>query len=295
MEVHHVNCIVGKSVQFLDNEWLRKIIVARYSDKVKNGILFITRTALCHFALEFGLGILDFNFKFIEVSSWLTVGKKALAALLATLPLPLLGLGGVSTIPVVILSVITFLSGTSFRFRLRESGLLVIKTQAIASSTSHTTQRIQDRTDVVIIDLEPSHDKMTMEKSSVPYECSLPDQMLGNPTCIRKTEINKISKSIKSGEVTVDTLIDYDEFVNMEDVTGLSDALKFNDQFETVPFENPGPIKSEHSRPNLRKNLRRTADLLEKYEDPKNVSDTETWDVEPYITQDKSRVSNNEL
>jgi len=31
----------------------------------------------------------------------------------------------------------------------------------------------------------------------------------------------------------------------MEDLTGLSDDIKFADQFETVPIEKPGPIKSQ--------------------------------------------------
>ena len=79
-----------------------------------------------------------------------------------------------------------------------------------------------------------------MKESSVPYEYSLPDQMLGNPICVRETEIG-----IKLGDIIVDIIIDYDEIVNMEDLTGLSDDIKFADQFETVPIEKPGPIKSQ--------------------------------------------------
>ena len=50
-------------------------------------------------------------------------------------------------------------------FFLRESGFLFIKTKAIAGPISHIAQRIQDRPDVVVIDLEPSNDKVTMKKS----------------------------------------------------------------------------------------------------------------------------------
>ena len=113
-----------------------------------------------------------------------------------------------------------------------------------------------------------------MKESSVPYECSLPDQMLGNPRCVQETKID-----IKSANVIVDTIIDYDEVVNMEDITGLKGEIKFSDQFETVPIKNPGPIKSEHSRPNLRKNRKRTANLLTKFGDPDYVPDSETWDT----------------
>jgi hypothetical protein len=166
MQVHHENCLVPKGVQFLDEEWLRKLLLLNHSDKIKNGILYITRTALCHFASKVGLGILDTEI--FKVSSWLTVGKKTFAAIIASLPIPLLRIGGITTIP-IILSVITFLSGAGFMFSLRESGFLLIKTKAIAGPISHIAQRIQDRPDVVVIDLEPSNDKVTMKKSSVPY------------------------------------------------------------------------------------------------------------------------------
>ena len=40
---------------------------------------------------------------------------------------------------------------------------------------SHIAQSIDDRTDIVVIDLEPSNDKITMKESSLSYECSLSD------------------------------------------------------------------------------------------------------------------------
>lgn len=187
------------------------------------------------------------------------------------MPIPLLGIWGVTTMP-VLLSVVTFLSGTSSMFFLRESGFLLIKTKAITSSISHIVQRIQDRTDIVVIDLEPSNDKITMKKSSVPYECSLPDQMLGNPIYVRETEIGS-----KSGDVLVDILIDYDEVVNMEDLTGLSGEIKFANQFEIVPIENPGLIRSKQNK--VKNHKKRTVNLLEKFGDPDYIPDSETWDT----------------
>ena len=110
MQVRHENCIVPKGIQFLDNECLRKLLLVHHSDKIKNGILYITRTALCYFASEVGLGILDTQV--FKVSSRLTIEKKTFATILASLPIPLLGIWGITTIPVV-LSIVTFLSGTN--------------------------------------------------------------------------------------------------------------------------------------------------------------------------------------
>lgn len=278
IEVTHDSCIIPKGVQFLDNEWLRKLLTIQHSDKIKNGILFITRTALCHYASQAGLGILDT--KIVNISSWLTVGKKTLATILSLSPVLFLGVGGATTTTIV-LSVLTFLSGTSSMFFIRESDLFFIKTQAIVGSLSQVASRVQDRTDVVILDLEPSSDKITMERASVPYQCSLPDQMLGNKKCVPKTVVN----DVKSGDIVVDMLLDYNEVVNMEDITGLSGEIEFVDQFEIVPIQRPGPIKSKHSRPSRSKKLTRTVNLLEKFGDPENIQDTETWDTSANIKQ----------
>nr|YP_009029040.1 hypothetical protein [Cylindrotheca closterium]AGH28579.1 hypothetical protein [Cylindrotheca closterium] len=90
VHVSHENCLVPQGVQFLDNEWLCKLLLARYSNQVKKGIFYITRTALCHFASVVGLGILD-N-KVIQISDVLLGGKKTFAAILTSLPITLLGI-----------------------------------------------------------------------------------------------------------------------------------------------------------------------------------------------------------
>ena len=79
------------------------------------------------------------------------------------------------------------------------------------------------------------------------------NQMLGNLKCIRESQIAKIGA--KSENVVLDTIIDYDEVLNMEDIIGLSGEIKFVDQFDAVPIETPGPIKFTFNRPNFRKKL----------------------------------------
>ena len=48
-----------KGAKYLGNELLCQLILANYPDKVKNGILFITRTALWHFASRSIIGVFD--------------------------------------------------------------------------------------------------------------------------------------------------------------------------------------------------------------------------------------------
>ena len=124
------------------------------------------------------------------------------------------------------------------------------------------------------MDLKSSNDKISMQQSSVPYERSLPDQILGNSRCISEIEIN-----IKSGNGVVDMLIEYDEGVNLEDITNLRGDLKFSDQFEIAPIEKRGLKKSKYSRINLSKNKKRTINLLEKFGDSDCILDSETWHI----------------
>src|SRR6056300_351024 len=59
LDVKHLDCIVRPGIQYLNNARLRKIINYLFHDKVKNDVIFITRTALCHIASEYGLYQLD--------------------------------------------------------------------------------------------------------------------------------------------------------------------------------------------------------------------------------------------
>lgn len=179
------------------------------------------------------------------------------------------------------MSVISFLAGLIGLTLTKNGGLAVIATQAFHSPISSLKPRINNQVEVVSIDI-PSNDYTLVKNQLTPsYECSLPDQRIANPTCARHNIIIDIVNNAESVDVTLDKIIEYDQVVNMEDVTGLGGDIKFADQFEIVPLENPGPIKSEHSRPNLRKKSRRTVNLLDTYGDPENVLDTETWDTSP--------------
>lgn len=79
------------------------------------------------------------------------------------------------------------------------------------------------------------------------------NQMLDNLKCTCESQIAKIGA--KSGNVVLDTIIDYDEVLNMEDIIGLSGEIKFVDQFDAVIIEPLGPIKSTFNRPNFKKKL----------------------------------------
>jgi hypothetical protein len=57
IEVVHPNCLVGKGLRYVNNERLRKIANSLFRSKAKNGVIFITKTALCHLVEIYGLDL----------------------------------------------------------------------------------------------------------------------------------------------------------------------------------------------------------------------------------------------
>ena len=260
LDVEHPDCILKPGIQFVDNARLRKIVNYLFHDKVKNGVIFITRTALCHIASEYGLYQLDLPIPIhspVAVTSGILLLQKTIVSGFIVSPAAIITLLGTTNVG-LIASAISFLVGLTTLALTKDGGLAVIATQAYRGRISSLEPRISNQVEVVSIDVQPNDYTIVKNQLAPSYECSLPDQRIGNPTCARH---NIIMDIINNDESVYD--------------------IKFADQFETVPLEKPGPIKSEHSRPNLRKNLIRTANLLDKYGDPQNVPDTETWDTSP--------------
>lgn len=283
LDVKHLDCILKPGIQYLDNARLRKIVNYLFHDKVKNGVIFITRTALCHIASEYGLYQLDLPIPIhspVAVTSRILLLQKTIVSGFIVSPAAIITLLGTTNVG-LIASAISFLVGLTTLALTKDGGLAVIATQAYRGPISSLKPRISNQVEVVSIDVQPNDYTIVKNQLAPSYECSLPDQRIGNPKCARHNIIIDIVNNDESVDVILDKIIDYDQVVNMEDITGLRGDIKFADQFETVPLEKPGPIKSQHSRPNLRKNLRRTANLLDKYGDPENVPDTQTWDTSP--------------
>lgn len=52
-DVTHENCILPSDVQYVNNDRLRKLIFYLYPEKIKNGVIFITKIALYHLATQY--------------------------------------------------------------------------------------------------------------------------------------------------------------------------------------------------------------------------------------------------
>jgi len=289
LEVLHPNCQVGKGIRYVNSERLRKIAYSLFRKKAKNGVIYITKTALCHLVEIYGLDLPALPFPvpdFIGVSSWYQLARKVLSVGCLGIPLPMLILAQGTASIIISLAAGSF--GIVVMAFIKDPGFTVIPTSVIFTSVASIRRRIPDRTDLVSIDLEPlSRSKITVPEFPMGYECSLPDQMMFNPKCtLRPIEIGDIAAD---GDVYLP--FNYDEVVNMRDVTKLPTA-KFSDKFDLPTNSEPTTHFSLRGTKNSRN---QTQNFLKKYGDPKFVSNEEQWDVTDSIIQDKIRIKDRDL
>lgn len=292
IEVAYPNCIVGKGLRYVNNHRLRQLVYSLFKSKAKNGVIFITKTALCHLVEIYGLDLPALPIPvpdFIGVSSWYTFVRKAISIMVLGIPLPmiLLAQGPVA----IISSVIATTFGVVSVYYTKDSGFTFIPTDLISASVDSIRRRIPDLPDVVSVDvdLEPSsRSKITMPvlaKENSPYECLLPDQMISNPRCtLRPTEVASVSS-------TASVAFEYDDVVNMKDVTKLS-KLEFSDKYELFSGQKSEPKSRLRGMSRLRKQGK-TVNFLDKFGDPKFVPDAEKWDAS--IPKDAPKIPTEEL
>ena len=172
----------------------------------------------------------------------------------------------------------------------KDPGFILIPTDFIYPSIGLITRRIPDRPDIVSVDLESvSRSKITMPEVSTEYQCSLPDQIMYNPKCsLRPREIADIVANVDAYAP-----LNYDEVVNMQDVTKLP-TVEFSDKFEI--------LESPKSTTNFRlrgtkyfRNQAKTVKFLKKFGDPEFISDTEQWDITTPTPQNAIRIQGREL
>jgi hypothetical protein len=290
IEVDSTNCIVGNGLLYVNNHRIRQIVYFYFKSKAKNGVIYITKTALCHLVKVYGLNVPAFPIPipdFIRISSWVQLVVKIFSVSCLGIPMPLLMLiqGPMS----IYLSLVTRFLGSLGLLFIKDPGFEIIATDLISASFSSIRRRIPDQPDVVSVDL--SHSKITMPEFSRSYECLLPDQNLFNSKCsLRPSQILDVAAN-----ADVEFPLTYDQVVNMQDVTKLT-TVEFSDRFDISPnpklttnfqlrgtkhFRNPGKSK--------------TVNFLKKFGDPEFIFDTEQWEISTSTRQDSIRIHEREL
>lgn len=217
INVDYINCNIEDGLRFLDNDRLRKIIHNLYSYKRRGKIIYITSTAVCHLANQYGQTFLALPFAigdFGITNLYQAIRKTAVTILLGGVG-PLLVIGG--PVALIFASLLTTLG-----LRLAFTNMDKILTSPVyeTSSAKNLKPRIADLPDVITVNFR---NKITMSNPvEEKGECWLADQALFNSACIIKpTEIPSVIELVSHD-------LKYSEVVNMQDVTGL-DRVEFTD------------------------------------------------------------------
>jgi hypothetical protein len=290
IEILHPTCIVGKGVRFIDSERLRKIVHALHKSKAKNGVIFITKSALCYLVEMYGLNLPAFPVPipdFIGFLGWYQLARKIISVGCLGIPLPMVILAQGPTS--IIWSLVAWGFGIVLAALIKDPGFVIVPTTLIYTSVTPIEliqRRIPDRPDLVSLDLEfVSPSKITMPEFSRKYECLLPEQKLLNPGCsLRPSEISGIAEN-------ADISVPYRDVVNLQDVTKMN-YLEFSDQFEvSTSRESTKPTTNFKLRGTKRfKEQSKTVNFLKKFGDPEFISDAEQWDITTSTPKDAIRI-----
>ena len=257
IDVDYIDCKIEDGLRFLDNNRLRKIIHDLYRYKRRGKIIYITATAVCHLANQYGQTFLALPFAigdFGVTNLYQTIRKTAVTILLGGVG-PLVFIGG--PIPFIFASVLMTLG-----LRLAFTNLDKILTSPVyeMSSAKNLKPRIADLPDVVTVNFR---NKITMtDPAQEKGECWLAEQALLNPGC--KVKATEIPSAIDLASHD----LKYSEVVNMKDVTGL-DRVEFSDILDL------GQAESSISKPRRGK----VVNFLEKFGDPGTIDEMDTWDT----------------
>jgi hypothetical protein len=290
IEVVHPECVVGKDLRYLNNNRMRRIVYALFKSKAKNGVIYITRTALCHLVSMYGLDLPAFPIPiqdFIGVSSSFQFMRKLIAVAALGIPLPMFVLA--QGPGYAIFSIASAAFGIFAMAFTNDSGFFILETDYISDTVLSIRRRMPD---VVTVDLNPvSHTKISMTKSSQSYECSLPEQIIFDPRCsLTPTEIATVA-----GSTNLEIPLEYDQVVNLQDVTHLPN-LEFNDRYEVVAGPKPKATSYLRGTKNFKNGgTGKIVSFLEKFADPNSITEAEQWDTIVSDSKPAIRIPNKEL
>ena len=279
IDVDYIDCEIDQGIRYLNNDRIRKIIHDLYSHKRIGSIVYITATAACHLAKRHGTQFLAFPIAIGDFG--LTNLAQTIQKLTVTVLFGMVGPMGMLAEGVLPLFAIPILLIAGLK--LASINLDKLHTSAIdqVASVKQIQSRVPDMPDVVTLNFKKKVKApgLIMEGK----ECWLPEQKYLNPKCrIKPTEIPDAIDMANHG-------LNYDEVVNMQDVTGL-DRVNFSDIFDLGKPSQSMETKSAISKASdlgkkhyLRRRKPRVVNFLDKFGDGGDVAENESWDLPDII------------
>jgi len=257
INVDYLECGIEKGLRYVDNDPIRKIVHDLFRYKRRGKIIYITATAACHLVkvyekhfLALPIAVGDFGL----TNLYQTLQKIVVVFLVGTVG-PLFVVGSTAAITTA-----TMLGILGLRLAFIDLDYLPTSPIDETIPARRIEPRIADMPDVVTVNFR--HKVKAPGIVQERGECWLPEQTYFNPSCkIKPTEIPNAVDLASHG-------LEYDEVVNMKDVTGL----------KYVDFSHISDLGK--TKPTISKRIKRKmVSFLEKYCDPAHIDESETWDV----------------
>lgn len=290
IDVEHNNCVVEEGIFYVNHEKLRKLVSDLYPYKVRNGVIFITKAALCQLAhlyqVHLPINPILLLQTAVTISDWYKFGIGFIAAIfILGIPFPLLLLYRASSLPKII-SLMSWSFGVYLA--VRDPSFLTLPVDRVTNPMYIIGSRIPHHTDLVVINIQNNNRGVAI-KLPVSYECSLPTQIMYNPKC--KPGLSQLADIVEEANIP----LNYEEVVNMNDVTQLprvkfSDQLSFGKSIDKKPTTNPR-LRGTKSI----KKQAKTVKFLEKFKDPEIISNVDEWDITKPTQEDKIKIQDEEL
>ncbi len=292
----HPKCDIGLGLRYVDNPKLRELVIQLAKAKkrtlwydlkrvfISPKVIFITREALCHIIKRHGAELMTPGPLLLAVglTSWYqAIRKVGYVAILGA------GLGGLFAMinPILRTSSMALIV-LAVKLMVQNPEYIAIETTLIDASVKAISPRIQNQVEVISVNLgTQSINNMEMERmvknqlskdqlKKYP-ECLLQEHNQFNPNCqlhLKPSQILEVlglNYDIKNIEGLENELV-YDNIINMNDISGV-DKVDFSDRLQ-VPPSTEVTIKS--------KTKAKSVNFLDKFGDPKEISESETWNTD---------------
>ena len=298
-------CLVREGVSYVKSKTYKKLVIENFSQKAKNGVSFIAKSALCQSIALYGLDIGPGFLNVIGLSSWVNPVRNTVSVTTAAYGVHLIWCS-IRKVPPKGIKAGVFSKNRRIRFIggivsllislvsmswSREPGIIYITSTYIAIDgkvVSIVKPRIEELMDVVVVNSENANKALTIT-NEVPSEiCKIPGVAKVWKKCPPKITFSDPELGVK-----------YHEMGNMNDIVKFSidDSQQFNDLLDVG---NPNLSETVPEPPRIKAAVSKTARLkakvvhfLDKFKDPEIIPEDSLWETSDEISSvAKTRIRN---
>ena len=258
VDLFYEDCVVNEGASYINDATIRKYIVDNFGQKAKDGVIYISRSALCYlaknYALEIASPVLRSTLKMlpIQLPWWkLEVGStflpltyiRGVAAFLITSGVPLIFAGPLFGIPSrIVAGSFSILIGVILGKAAQDPTFDILMEAIESNGLTSIKQRIPGIIEVVCLNFNQQTEKLALlptDQTPTPLYCLDPFAVGIKTSKCGASQFSSTQEfsSTQVGERSNILNIEYGEVVNMEHASKLSNdvvtnGIQFTDRYE---------------------------------------------------------------